>query len=103
MKNQKSPNRTMTIVGVACLLSSLVLYILAIINGSNALFACGIVFAIIGVIPGRKTDNPLLIAACVVLALANGLELFMRLRDGYTGKGWYYFYLLQHPEKNAWH
>lgn len=91
------------ILGACCLVGALCCFILAMVVGSNALHLCGIVCGVIGFILGKMTDNIILVFLCAILAIADGLELFMRVRDGYNGKGWYYFHLLQHPEDNAWH
>ena len=102
MKNSNSLNRILGILAVACLLGAACGYILGMVVGSNAVFFCGILCAVGGIILGKKTGKDYVFVLCLLLVIATGLELFMRLRDGYTGKGWYYLRLLQHPEENAW-
>lgn len=102
MKNQGSLKKVLGIIGIVCLVATVCLYVLGMIIGSNAIYVCGVVCAVAGIVLGKKTDTDFVFVLCIILAIVIGLELFMRLRDGYTGNGWYYYHLLQHPEDNKW-
>ncbi len=103
MKDQRSRQKVLGVFGTICLVGTVCLYILGMVLGSNAVFGCGILCAIIGIVLGRKTDKSHVFVLCIILAIVIALELFMRVRDGYTGNGWYYYHLLQHPRDNAWY
>ena len=96
----------LTILGVVCILGTLGLYILGMVLGSNALFGCAIACGVVGMVVGKKAEAgsvSMIFVACLLLSIASGLELFMRVRDGFTGKGMYYIHLLRHPEDNKWY
>jgi hypothetical protein len=102
MANQNPKEKAMIIIGNICLIGTFALYLSGMIFGNNLLFVCGIACGIAGVILGKMTEKNHVLVLSFIIAAAAGLELFMRVRDGYTGNGWYYLYLLQHPEANAW-
>lgn len=91
------------IIGYLCIVGSLAGYIMAMVLGSNAVFAIGLIFAGVGIYLGRKTDIPNILVLNGIILILIILELFMRVRDGYNGTGMYYIHLLQHPEDNAWY
>ncbi len=102
MKDQGFLEKALGVLAPICLAGTICLYILAMVFGSNGIFLCGIVCAVAGIILGKKTGKDYVMVLCIILLIAISLELFMRVRDGYTGKGWYYWHLLHHPEDNAW-
>ena len=101
MKQQTS-KKLLSIAGNLGTFGALALFILGLVIGSRIFFVLGMVCAIIGIVIVKKTDTPHMLVLSIVFLIVNGLELFMRIRDGFEGPGWYYFILLRHPELNAW-
>ena len=103
MKNQDLKKKVLKICGIACPIAAVCLYILGMIFGSYAFFAFGVVCGIGGIVIGKVSGNNAVFGLCIIITLAVGLELFMRVRDGYTGSGWYYLHLLNNPKDNKWY
>ena len=100
MKNTKA--KVLKIVGIVCMLGAICLYFLGMKFGHYAIFAGGVACAVVGAVVGKIGGNNAVFGLCVIIAIVIGLELFMRVRDGYSGSGWYYWHLLRHPEDNKW-
>ena len=107
MKDRKVWEKILRIVGPVCLAGAACLYILGMVFGSNPIFVCGVICAVTGIVVGKmtaqSTGNSTVFVLSIIVLFIVGSELFMRVRDGYTDSGWYYFYLLQHPEANIWY
>lgn len=102
-KNVSMRTKLLNFIGNVFPVVTFAMYILGMVLGNNMVFVGGIVCGVIGAIFNKKVEKGAALALCILFAIASGLELFMRVRDGYTGNGWYYLYLLQNPEKNAWY